>query len=29
MQNIGIVKLDALFDELIKQTWEDAKAEDS
>ncbi len=29
MQNIGIVKLDALFDEIIKQTWEDAKEEDS
>jgi len=29
LQNIGIVKLDAIFDELIKQTWEDAKPEDS
>lgn len=29
MQNIGIVKLDAIFDELVKQTWEDAKPEDS
>jgi hypothetical protein len=29
MQSIGIVKLDAIFDELIKQTWEDIKEEDS
>jgi hypothetical protein len=27
--NIGINKLDQMFEELIKQTWEDAKEEDS
>ncbi len=29
MQSIGLVKLDAIFEEMIKQTWEEAKVEDT
>ncbi len=29
MQSIGLVKLDAIFDEMVKQTWEEAKPEDT
>lgn len=29
MQSIGIIKIDAILDEIIKQTWEDVKEADS